>query len=147
MATRYSSRSLVYLVVCLLVIVALPVVLRAADVHTPPPFVQGPDFEILIGELSCRLDPFGSDTLLSFRAQGTVEVSTGGMGELISTLFTAPEDPCPGITEGATAVLQDLGCTAGPGGNDTLKFVCHDRRDTILEIMTTVSKGVLTASF
>jgi hypothetical protein len=163
MTTRYPSRSLVCLLACLLV-VALPVVLAAApsagrrspalltgdiaaDAHTPPPFIQGSDFEILVGELSCRLDPFGSDTLLSFRPQGTVEVSTGGMGELISTLFTAPEDPCPAITEGATEVLQNLGCTVGPGGNATLKFICHDERDTILEIMATVSKGVLTASF
>jgi hypothetical protein len=120
---------------------------RSAAVHARPRPVQGPDVEVLVGELSCQPNPFESNTLLSFRAQGTVQVSTGGMGELISSILAIPEDPCPGIYAGAAEALQDVGCTAGSAGTGSLKFVCHDHRDAILEVMAMVSKGVLVGSF
>lgn len=161
MTTRYSSRSLVYVLV---LVVATPLFLGAARSAKPrtsatlvgdapavvpiqPPCGPAADSEILIGELSCRPDPFGSDTLLSFRALGTVRVSTGGTGELISNVLAVPEDPCPAFLASGTEALQGLGCATGSGGNGSLQFVCHDRRDAVLGIMATVSEAVLTASF
>ena len=108
---------------------------------------HGPDAELLVGELSCRADPFGSDIRVTFVAHGTIEVATGGMGEVIGRLIVATENPCPGMNQAATEAVQEAGCTAGPVGNDTITFVCHDKREKVLEVMATVSRGVLTGAF
>jgi len=107
----------------------------------------GPASELLVGELTCRPDPFGSDTRVTFVAHGTIAVQTGGMGELIGRLISSPENPCPGIHESAAGAVQALGCLPGFVGNDTLTFVCHDRRERTLEVMALVSRGVLTGTF
>ena len=126
---------------------AIPAPSATAVASTAPIVPHLGDSDLLVGELTCRQDPFGPDTRITFTAHGTIEVATGGMGELIGRVFSAPEDPCPAINQAALASVQAAGCAAAPTGNDTLTFVCHDRRDVVLGIMAAVSRGVLTGSF
>ena len=161
MTLQYPSRLPVSLLV---VALALPLILgaarslgsrpattlpgnRSAVVQTQPAPGQASPSEVLVGELSCQLSSFDGNTFLSLRVQGTVPVSSGGMGELISSTFTAPENPCPGIYASAAALLVDAGCTAGAPETYSLKFVCHDDRDGVLEVMASMSQGVLAGSF
>lgn len=119
----------------------------AADPGAAPAPPGAPSSELLVGELTCRPDPFGSDTRATFTAHGTIAVQTGGMGELVGRLISTPENPCPGMQDAAASAVQALGCATGLTGNDTLTFVCHDRRERVLEVMAVVSRGVLTGSF
>ena len=161
MQHRYLVRSFV----CLIAIVAAlslamgqsslrpraktpPVRLAAGDepgAVTQPVPSRGSDTELLVGELTCFPDPFGTETRVTFVAHGTIELMTGGMGDVIGRVLSAPEDPCPAINAAAVSAVQELGCVTGPVGTETLTFVCHDRRERMIEVMATVSEGVLTA--
>lgn len=120
---------------------------RTLNPGVPPGPPSGLDSELLVGELSCRTDPFGTDTRVTFVAHGTITVQAGGMGEVIGRLISSPENPCPELQDSAASAIQGLGCVTGLVGNDTQTFVCHDGRERVLQVMAVVSRGVLTGNF
>ena len=144
------------IVFCILVVIVfVPLALAQSSLRVPykPIFAAAPSVpggsasELLVGELGCFPDLFGGDTRVTFVAHGTIAVQTGGMGEVIGRLIASPEDPCPGFHESAAGAIQAHGCVAALAGNSTLTFVCHDRREQVLEVMAVVSRGVLTGTF
>ena len=147
------SRISPWILAALLVVVALPLAmgqsgLRAVDrtAALTAKAAPGSD-EVLVAELACQLDPFGTTTRIAFSTRGTIGVATGGMGELASAFPTVPENFCPQFHQAATQAIEGLGCTTGPIANGFLPFVCHDQRDAVLNVMATVSRAVVTGTF
>ena len=110
----------------------------------PPP---GQDIELLIGELSCRTDPFGPDVRAALFARGTMEYQTSGMGEVAGRIIVATENPCPGLNEAVADLVQSRGCVTGAVVYESMTFVCHDRRERVLETVAAVSRLLITGTF
>ena len=147
------SRISPWILAALLVVVALPLAMGQSGLRTRDPLAAltakdapGSD-ELLVAELSCRLQPFDPSTLIGFSTRGTIDVTTSGMGELASAFVIVPENFCPEFHQAASSAIEGLGCTIGPITNGSLPFVCHDQRDAVLNVMATVSRAVVTGAF
>jgi len=149
----HPSRVSSWILATALVVVALPLAmgqsgLRSRDqrVALTAKDASGSD-EVLVAELSCRLQPFDPGTQIAFSTRGTIGVATGGMGELASAVVTVPENFCSEFHQAASSAIEGLVCFFGLITNGSLPFVCHDQRDAVLNVMATVSRAVVTGAF